>query len=627
MGNHGGSRFALLVFFIAFLNIFLFHWFGSTGFVFAAIGFFLFLVGLFVDSRRWRDQKLGVLGILGLLGVLLGILIFRDSGFVEFVLGGSVVATLVVFLYLTASKIPFVRSLLELLLIPISLGWSYVVSILQAIRALTTFDTLGSGSKTWLSRLKPIVIGVVISLPIVIVLTSLFAWADPIYRVRLDEWVKKLTELEFVRRLKIRTLFSIAVAITLGPLLFLRRSSEFRSLLTRLRLTVHREMTIVMIAVALVLGSFLAVQWPYVFVTVPAETDLSKFGVATYSEYVTRGFSELLLISLVLYALTWGGLYILRESVPHSRWPLLVAQMVVLSEFVIFLISIARRVWLYQLYHGLTLGRIYGSFLLVWIAIMTGMLFARHFFRWRFVIAEVVATIAVVAVIGLFNAEAFIARFRPPTVNHRIDYVYLSRMSSDGVEGWRRAYEYAEEVLTRRGYESKPLLDREDRREIVYAAVITSTLAEQYNTLLYQYGKDVEIDAYDRDIRSFFLARGYPHVNAMQYVRIGVTRRYFPIFHDSNPCLATDQEIFCSNFFRMVEAEKDDGGNRAKIDALFVWNGSRAQAFQFMKQEVPVDALTNLYENYIVLHAKIFNQSPEERDYDVDISFSMPFLR
>lgn len=674
MGQPWRYRIVVLVLFIAFLNLFLFHWFGSIAFALVAIGFFLFFLGLFLEPRQWRQQQWVVFGTSGLLLALFTLLVHRDSGFVEDVLGFGVVAALVVFLYLVASKIPFVRSLLELVFVPFSLGWSYVIAALRVIGVLTSSDTFRPDVTRKISRFKPILVGLAIAIPVVVVLTLMFAGADPIYRTYLDEWIQKWTSLEISERIKIRILFSVGCLAVLSPLLLLRRSSEFRSPLAGIRFSFHREMTVVMLAIALVLGSFLVVQWPYVFVTVPAETGLSKFGVATYSEYVKRGFTELLTIALFLYALIWTGLLFVRQAGYRSR-SLLAAQLLVLVEFAVFLTSIARRVWLYQLYHGLTLGRIYGTFLLIWIAIMTTTLLLRHIWRWRFVVAEIAATIGVVLVVGLFNAEKFIAVHRPPTVNHHVDHVYLSQMSSDGTDGWKRAYQYASEVLTGRGYETKALLDREDRREIAYAAVIISYLTQHHHDLVYRYGTDDDVRAFTLDALSFFndlieserrktsereqSVRGANEDDRLRQQRfqdrqnrlmsvlssvsaassqalaspvvdrrrtMAVTHDFKPPFHQfQSPCVMLDQEPTCLNFLRWGGVE-DLLPLQGWVDFLLSWNGSQERAYQFMKRDIPIGDLIRLYRQYIVLHEKIAAQPPEEQDYDIDISFATPFL-
>lgn len=86
------------------------------------------------------------------------------------------------------------------------------------------------------------------------------------------------------------------------------------------------------VAVAMIF--FLIVQWPYIFVNVPAETELAKYGVSTYSEYVTKGFYELLFITGIIYILTWTGLIFYRGKNNGQKTILVYIQMIVLVAWV-----------------------------------------------------------------------------------------------------------------------------------------------------------------------------------------------------------------------------------------------------------------------------------------------------
>ena len=225
-----------------------------------------------------------------------------------------------------------------------------------------------------------------------------------------------------------------------------------------------REFVVVMTLVSCIMAAFLIVQWQYIFVSVPAETDLSRFGVQTYSEYVTKGFIELLQVAVLLYSLLWAGLLLLRRN-NFNHMFLKMMQYVVVGEFVLFAASVLRRVHLYQAYHGLTLIRVYGALFLLWLLVMIVTLAARHMTRRPVVQYEIIFTLIILVFIGLHNTEAFIATSSPPTVNDRVDYIYLSRLSADGVVGWKQAYNHAKEVLANPQFNSGKVIGQEDRRE------------------------------------------------------------------------------------------------------------------------------------------------------------------
>jgi len=203
-------------------------------------------------------------------------------------------------------------------------------------------------------------------------------------------------------------------------------------------------------SVASVLLLFLVIQWPYVFAHVAAEADLSKFGVATYSEYVKRGFNEFLMVAVILYSLLWMGLTAYRSH-PHKEGKVLfVIQTIAAGLFLLFIVSVLRRILLYWDLHGLSLIRVYGGLFLVMVFALTTTLYLRHISKIRFIGIELGSITVFILILGLWNQEAFIISNHPPTVNNLVDYVYLSRLSADGIDGWVESYRFAAQNLSRK---------------------------------------------------------------------------------------------------------------------------------------------------------------------------------
>jgi len=101
----------------------------------------------------------------------------------------------------------------------------------------------------------------------------------------------------------------------LAPLLIMKANRYVSPLGWLVKVNFAREMIVVTSMVVLVMGTFLVVQWPYVFANVTLETDLSKFGVAPYSEYVKRGFVDLLKVVSLVFATAWMGVLINKNQV------------------------------------------------------------------------------------------------------------------------------------------------------------------------------------------------------------------------------------------------------------------------------------------------------------------------
>lgn len=429
---------------VGIYNLFVFHAFGSTGFVIAASTLYLFVLGVF-----W-NEKLPVWPTL-LIAALSVAMIRSANGLVNAVSGLTVLGTIFWTGYLMTAKKNLFLGIGEFILAPFALVWSYLLSILDLFK-------FKPGGKFF-----SIFRGLVLAVPIIMVVMGLLAAGDPAYNSFVADILKNIQRL-FVHIIFTLILFGIMLPYTFLKLRLIPKKIYDWSL------PIATEINVVIGLVITALGSFLIVQWPYVFVKVAAETSLTKFGVATYSEYVNRGFGEFILVALIVYVLAWAGVWIKKVS----PW----LQALLFGEFAIFIVSIFRRIALYQQYHGWTLARIYGGFLLVLVAGLMGILAWRYVSKKNLLSAELAFAAIIILVFSWFPAENFVA----PTVNNNPDYVYLSRLSTDGYEGWKKSYFYVKEVLER-PYYLKPVLNREDRREIAYAQLILINLLNQQSHL------------------------------------------------------------------------------------------------------------------------------------------------
>ncbi|KKP87044.1 MAG: hypothetical protein UR89_C0008G0016 [Candidatus Roizmanbacteria bacterium GW2011_GWA2_35_8] len=649
--------------YIIFANLFFFRSGGPVAFGLMTLGRFLFLTLIFKSFKSFKKDLLSTSAVFfALLFFSLGLLL-RANVFVQSLLNFASIAALHVYGYILCSEIPMVRSLFELILAPVYFVGSYIKTFFRTIKIIFSGDLKEIGLqklRTGRSQtLQSLIIGFIIGLFIIGILISMFTNADPIFAT----FIKKIVSEEFLQNLFLRVVLSILTGFILLPLLILKRKSIFNSPLGLLkRINFRHEMTVVMTLVAIVIGLFLFIQWPYVFVKVPFETDLSKFGVATYSEYVRKGFFELLKISIFVYGLIWAGLIVLRENASKGKSFLKYVQVVVLAEFFIFIFSIFRRVWLYQEYHGWSIVRIYGSFVLLWIFGVTIFLGLRHFWQKRWVIGELIFTVAIIFYIGLFNVESFIVENHPPTVNKKVDYVYLSRMSADGYNGWEKAYVHAKEVINK--YENKSTqISRDERKEIAYAGIIIRELSRNYKDLLRQYGTTDELKQYLTGILTFQREANYeikvPSNSSMPYTttennyinetlgKIKEGKVEYRNIIDSITVSSSEEKFkfnmggfYTIQSFYYVSAsynkipnnknkdkeEKITYNKESYLDRLYTWNSSKFSAYKNIVKNERHSELLQLQGKYFNLYMRIFSQPPNERDFDMDISLDSPLL-
>jgi hypothetical protein len=340
--------------------------------------------------------------------------------------------------------------------------------------------------------------GAIITAPVVLIILIALIQADPIFSKlvsetlnKLYELVKPLLELSIPRRL----IASLFVALLTTPVALMTIRRRFRSPLTHPHYQKYRiEVIMLVIVIALVLASFLIVQFRYLFATIK-ETELHQFGVQTYSEYVRRGFFELTFVSVIVYLAAVVSLVVLRNSPPQKPDFLLTANLVLLSETVIFIISILRRVFLYQIHHGLTRVRFYGTAFLSMLIALTLVLILRHAkglkFNWyKF---ETSIALATVLFVTLLNPDKLIATKFKPTVNQETDYAYIARLSANAIDGWLEAYQEAE-ILNRLNQTKDPeLISPDETRRLIYAKRAVDSLRLRYSLLIQKYGTSQEL--------------------------------------------------------------------------------------------------------------------------------------
>lgn len=662
--------------FVFFSNLLLYHSFGSTGVGIFILGLYIFLVGFYKPNMM--DQK-GPLAIFNgfSLFVLFFTLLQRSNGIAQTVLIFSMLGMLGVILYLNVSRRTEVRSLMEYLMIPFRLFGTYIQGGLHVLSEIfnrnnKTESAIGDFvTAVHKSKFFSIIIGVIVGIPLIGLLLTFFSSADPIFAAT----IQKIFSQDFLSTIPFRIIFSLIMFGLLLPFLSMHLKDDFRSPIAFLeKFNFVREASVVMTMVAATVAFFLIIQAPYVFVNVAAETDLSRYGVATYSEYVKRGFFELLQASVLLYGITWLGLIILRGKKSTAASYLRVVQIIMVFLFFIFLISLFRRVWLYQDQHGWTLARLYGSFLLLWISGVTLTLLLRHFIEKRWSQFEVVFTVLLVLAIGYFNAEQFIVHHHPPTVNKRIDHIYLSRLSADGFEGWQEAHLFAQNTL-QNAYGTE-FLNKDARRDIAYSGVIVNNLLQQYDDLvkiqgtskeLYDYyliiltdqvvrydnllGRMTRYDKTDIELREEGLSvdqkyrykdyqaekaslvkeietlkerqkKNLPFEISQQYYYIGSEpkRLFVERPEEIESFIITPTTFEGARNYYLVEA-------RDLLDKVYTFNFSDGEGYEFLKTQVTLQNLLDLQTKYYEYAKRINAQPQNERSYEADVSTESPFLR
>jgi hypothetical protein len=329
--------------------------------------------------------------------------------------------------------------------------------------------------------------GVVMTIPIFIILLFLLIQADPIFGKLTENLFKNIGER------------SIISAVLFTALLGLGLSKFIEKTTNRQELTISpgksHELSVLTGSIIALFGVFILIQFRYLFFSV-GERELGQLGITslTYSEYVRKGFFELLIAATLSSGIILYIFKFLHHLKGKQKLLLQISSAVFTIETGLLLLSAAKRLALYADAHGLTRARVFGFILLLWLAVILAIFLIRVFKQMKekeFFAGTALATLMLLALINVINVDGLIAEKYKPTVNGEIDYYYLSNLSADASGVWRESISDAERLVNQ--LEGLNELNIEDNRKLywVYSTIKelnfkTGHLEVKYNNLKWQ---------------------------------------------------------------------------------------------------------------------------------------------
>lgn len=412
--------------FVVIYNVILF---GTSGGINNGIFFTLLSIFYFLFKKpQAKNINLGI--IFSIFSIIFGFLIgFRSSEIVQFInllaaLGFSSMA-----LYFYKSESPFSFSIFQFILTPLVVAKSSLMS-------LSSFGK-GEGQgvdKTDPDSSKSIIRGIVIALPILAILMVLLTNADPVFKKLAEDLFSDIWQ-----RLIVSAILFVGL-IGFG----LTKIYEIVKPQTQTQNSKKSiELLIVCGSIVTLLGLFLVIQFEYFFSNI-GETQLQQLGLSsiTYSEYVRKGFFELLAASGICALV---AIYVMRyihnfESL-QKFWLQIISSTLVV-EIGLLVLSAMQRVNLYSQAHGLTRARILGFIFLVWLSMLL-VVFLVGIIK-KLAGKQLFWPVILISVFVLFNVnvidvDGLIANKYRPSVNGEIDYYYLVNLSPDAVSSWEES--------------------------------------------------------------------------------------------------------------------------------------------------------------------------------------------
>jgi hypothetical protein len=290
--------------------------------------------------------------------------------------------------------------------------------------------------------LWPVLRGLLLSLPIILVLTALLAGADPIFEQRIAKFleifrIENLAEYVFrtVNILFMAYLFIGVLVQAIHPTKQDPRPHPNQPSIKKFLGSL--ETNIVFGSINLLFAAFLVIQFRYFF---GGEANISETGF-TYSEYARRGFGELItvaVLSLIIYYLFHSITRL--ESISQKRIFSCLGILIFL-QVLVMLVSSFQRLVLYENAYGFSRLRTYSHLFLPWLAALIVIVIILEILQRQGHLAFTIIVVAAgfVVTCNAFNIDGFIAQqnIQRATLSEQegyaLDFYYISELSTDAV--------------------------------------------------------------------------------------------------------------------------------------------------------------------------------------------------
>lgn len=434
---------------------------------------FILLLNIYFFLAKNDDKHLNLALFSSVASVLFAFLFaFRGNGIVQLVdLALSFFFALTsLYLYRYSGSLLFKVS--RFLLIPFAVTERSLISLLSSSKQS---DQTSESSKNSYSSL---IRGLLITIPIFIILLILLAQADPIFGKFTGDFFKNIGE-----RTIVSAILFIAL-LSLGLIKFFPKTHE--TINQTIPEGKSSELLVITTSIIGLFAIFIIIQFRYLFLGV-GERELHELGInsLTYSEYVRKGFFELLIAAAIVCGVI---LYIFKylHNLENSQKQIIqIFSSILTIETGLLLLSAVKRLGLYADAHGLTRARVFGFIFLIWLGLLLAIFFIRIFKELRekeFFASCVFVTLTALVLVNIINIDGLIALRYRPTVNGEVDYYYLTSLSTDATAAWAPSIEYVQETVNR--LEGLNEITPEDNRKLIWASMTMEQLKSKIAAVL-----------------------------------------------------------------------------------------------------------------------------------------------
>ena len=283
--------------------------------------------------------------------------------------------------------------------------------------------------------LKNIFIGLIISVPLLVIVIPLLASADTVFQKFLADILKPLESIGSIPLAEHVGVIGIITVLLFGYLAVVLKAEVEGVSVPVERGTGGSDATIVVTVLVMVNAVYIlfcAIQFTYLF---GGEEVIRSIPDYTYAEYARRGFSELIVVTIINLSILLIGLRFTKNGGKLDRLVLALRCLLILCT-VIMLCSAHLRLKLYEDAYGYTYARIFAH---TFIGFLFTLLMLTLYKLWRRELplfkAFAIAALLAYTTLNYVNIDAIIAQrnidryFR----TGKIDLDYLQELSYDAI--------------------------------------------------------------------------------------------------------------------------------------------------------------------------------------------------
>jgi len=260
-------------------------------------------------------------------------------------------------------------------------------------------------------NLWPIMRGIIIALPILVIFSTLLSSADVIFGQRLGDFIS-LFKLDKLPEYIFRMIYILVIAYALaGVVLHAASASSDEKLAGEDRPLLPAflgfiESSIVLGSVVILFAAFVVIQFQYFF---GGHANINITGY-TYSEYARRGFGELVAVAFFALVMLLSLSAVTKRKTESQRKTYSGLGVALVVLLLVMLVSAYQRLGLYEAVYGFSRLRTYTHVFLYWIGLLLVATIALEILHKErlFAFAMLIASLGFAASLPILNVDKFI---------------------------------------------------------------------------------------------------------------------------------------------------------------------------------------------------------------------------